>query len=82
MLDPELVRGAQDIDSNPALDEIVRRVTEKYTQVIINSAPEDTSVRENAYQMIKAVSELRAEIKSVAISNSVSAWNRGLRGKT
>ncbi|UOF77948.1 hypothetical protein [Caudoviricetes sp.] len=82
MLDKDLVRRAQDLDSNPALAEIVQRVVEKYTTIFINSAPTDVEAREDAYRMIKAVNELRAEIKAVAISNSVSAWNRGLRGKT
>jgi hypothetical protein len=82
MLDKDLVRRAQDMDSNPALDEIAQRVIEKYTHVFINSAPTEVEAREDAYRMIKAVNELRAEIKSVAISNSVTAWNRGLRGKT
>ena len=82
MLDQDLVRGAQDLNTNPALEEIVQRVIEKYTQIIVNSAPADAAVREDAYRMVRAVNELRNEIKSVAISNSVSAWNRGLRGKT
>lgn len=82
MLEHDLVRGAQDLDTNPALDEIVRRLIEKYSHIFINSAPTEVEARENAYRMIKAVNELRAEIKSVAISPSVNAWNRGLRGKT
>lgn len=80
MLDEDLVRRAKDLDSNPALDEIVQRLTEHYTNIIITSAPDQVPAREDAYRMVRAINELRGEIKSVAIANTVTAWNRGLRG--
>lgn len=80
MLEHDLVREAQHLARNPALEVIFDRLTRRYADDIINSPPNDAAGRETAYRMIRAVQALRDEVKSVAMSKSIEEWNRRLRG--
>lgn len=59
----------------------VKKLEDRYTGEILNSQPIHSAEREQSYRMIQAVRALRAEIESIAVSERVNNFNKGLRSK-
>lgn len=76
MLEHDLVRAAQDIASSEAIDEVFRRLEDEYTRAWKASPPSNLDQREQSYRMVLALNALRTELKSLADSERVKAWNR------
>jgi hypothetical protein len=76
MLEHDLVRHAQELAGSDAVEEILRRLEEDFVQGWKNTAPTDQDHREHCFRMVLAIRALRTEIKTLALSDRVKAWNR------
>lgn len=77
----EFIRQVQEFASSDATEELLNRLEQKFTQDWKDSAPSETDKRVYSYMMVRAVDALRNEIKSVALGDAVSAWNRQQKSK-
>lgn len=78
MISEEQRQYANDLLKSPALQELFQSIEERYTEVWKGSSHKDSEMREDAYRMIRALSELQAEITSIAKGDKVSAYNSRL----
>lgn len=76
MLEHDLVRAAQDLAGSDAVEEVFRRLEAEYVQGWKNTAPENQNHREHCFRMVLALTALRSELKTLADSERVKAWNR------
>lgn len=76
MLEPDLVRAAQELAKSDAVQEVFRRLEDNYVQSWKNTAPDNPDLREHAFRMVLALDALRTEIKNLSDSERVKAWNR------
>ena len=76
MLEHDLVRQAQELAGSDAVEEILRRLEEDYVQGWKSTDPRDQNHREHCFRMVLAIEALRTEIKTLALSDRVKAWNR------
>ena len=74
-------REVKDFASSDAIEELLIRLENKFTQDWKDSAPSETDKRVYSYMMVRAVDALRNEIKSVALGDAVNAWNRERKTK-
>jgi len=77
----EFVRQVQELATSDAVETLLLRLEEKFTQDWKNSAPNDPDRRVYSYMMVRALDALRNEIRSVALGDAVSAWNRQQKSK-
>ena len=77
----EFIRQVQEFATSDAVEELLNRLEDQFTQNWKNSAPSETDKRTYSYMMVRAVESLRNEIKSVALGDAVSAWNRDRKSK-
>jgi hypothetical protein len=77
----EFVRQVQEFASSDAIEILLNRLEQKFTQDWKESAPSETDKRVYSYMMVRAVDALRNEIKSVALGDAVNAWNRQQKSK-
>ncbi len=77
----EFVRQVQEFATSDAVEVLLNRLEDKFTQDWKDTAPIDTTGRESAFHMVRAVDALRNEIKSVALGEAVDAWNRKQKSK-
>lgn len=77
----EFVKQVQDFAGSDAIEELLNRLENKFTQDWKDSAPLETDKRVNSYMMVRAVEALRNEIKSIALGDAVNAWNRDRKSK-
>jgi hypothetical protein len=62
-----------------AVDFLIASLIERYQEQWRTSAPENTTAREDAYRMVRALGDLKTEIRRVDRDDAVDAFNRGLR---
>ena len=74
-------REVKDFASSDAIEELLIRLENKFTQDWKDSAPSETDKRVYSYMMVRAVESLRNEIKSIALGDAVNAWNRDRKSK-
>lgn len=77
----EFVKQVQEFASSDAIEELLNRLENKFTQDWKDSAPSETDKRVYSYMMVRAVESLRNEIKSIALGDAVDAWNRDRKSK-
>lgn len=77
----EFVKQVQEFASSDAIEELLNRLEDKFTQDWKDSAPSETDKRVYSYMMVRAVESLRNEIKSIALGDAVNAWNRDRKSK-
>lgn len=76
MNESELVQAARELAESDAVEEILRRLEDYYTLAWKNTASEKPDQREQCYRMVMAVIALRDEIRNLAQSEKIKAWNR------
>lgn len=74
-------RQVQEFATSDAVEELLIRLENKFTQDWKDSAPSETDKRVYSYMMVRAVEALRNEIKSIALGDAVNAWNRDRKSK-
>lgn len=74
-------RQVQEFATSDAVEELLNRLDNKFTQDWKDSAPSETDKRVYSYMMVRAVEALRNEIKSIALGDAVNAWNRDRKSK-
>lgn len=74
-------RQVQEFASSDAVEQLLIRLEDEYTQSWKNSAPHETDKRTYSYMMVRAVEALRNEIKSIAIGDRFNSWNREQKSK-
>ena len=75
----ELAREAKDIVEAPATQEALRVLRVRHTNAWINTKPEQTAEREQAWYAFRAVLELEATLKSLTDAPKVHAFNHRAR---
>lgn len=75
----ELWRAAGALHRDDAAQEVLRRLEERYVDEWKMSAPEDGAKRDDAYRMVRAVTEFRTELAALAAEPSVLQFNRRLK---
>jgi hypothetical protein len=75
----ELWRAAGALHRDGAAQEVLKRLEERYVDEWKLSAPEDGAKRDDAYRMVRAVTEFRAELASLAAEPVVTQFNRRLK---
>lgn len=79
MLERDLIIDCQNFANSDAVAELLNRLEAKFTDEWKSAPLSDTSQRENAFYMVRAIEALRAEIKNVAQSQKIAEWNRRLK---
>lgn len=72
----EVYRAAKALKSDRAFEELVKRLTEKYTNDWRTSALDDLPTREKSFLKILVLDELRSELDALASEPDVTAYNR------
>lgn len=62
-----------------AVEWLLEGLIEKYQEQWRSSAPDNQSAREDAYRMVRALGDLKTEIRRVDRDGAVDAYNSGLR---
>jgi hypothetical protein len=75
----QLWRSAKAFAGDKLFDEILERLTQKYIQTWATSDPRDVDVRDDAYQMVRAVASLRTELTALAAEPDVVKFNSRLK---
>jgi len=77
----EFKQEVKEFANSDAVEILLNRLEDKFTQDWKDSAPSETDKRVFSYMMIRAVESLRNEIKSIALGDAVNAWNRDRKSK-
>jgi hypothetical protein len=78
----ERAQYAATLLEDAALEEALRRIRERHLVVWENSKPEEVEVRERAFAAIRAIGDLKAELRSQVAAPKVTAFNNRNLGKT
>jgi hypothetical protein len=62
-----------------AVEWLLDGLIEKYQDAWRSSAPDAQPAREDAYRMVRALGDLKTEIRRVDRDDAVDSFNRGLR---
>jgi len=74
-----LYRAAKALQNDDASSEVFRRLEQRYIEAWKTSSLDQVDVREDAYRMMRAISELRGELSALAAEPNIAAFNRRLR---
>jgi predicted ArsR family transcriptional regulator len=75
----ELWRSAKAFHGDALFNELMKRLEQRYMEQWRNSPPDQASVREDAYNMVRAVSALSAELSALAAEKKVADFNARLK---
>lgn len=78
MMTPEELQHAKDLLKSSGVAFILQSIEDRYTEVWKGSSHTDKEIREDAYRMIRALSDLRVEIASIAKGDEIKAYNSRL----
>lgn len=77
----EKARRAKELLDDPVLSEALDTIRGVHTSRWASTSPEDTQGREICWHRLKAVDDLREEIRSVARGLEVEAHNRRINNR-
>lgn len=75
----ELYREAQAFARSKVMEEVFRRLEERTIYAWRASAPDASLARDDAYRMVRAITELRNELTALAAEPTVDRFNRRLK---
>jgi hypothetical protein len=78
----EFVERVEALAADPALDFLLDMLVEKYSEEWRTTPPDRADRRDHLYHMVKATEGLRSEVRSIASSEAIEVYNRGLQNKT
>lgn len=69
----------QQFAQSDAVEWLIEGLIDKYQEQWRSSDPDAQSAREDAYRMVRALGDLKTEIRRVNRDDAVDSFNRGLR---
>jgi len=75
----DIYRAATSLARDKATDEVLRRMEQSYIEKWKMSHPDRGDERDDAYRMVRAISEFRNELTALAAEPTVTAFNRRLK---
>jgi hypothetical protein len=72
-------RSAQSFVADPHIVEIFSRLEQKYKESWASSLPEDKNTRDDAYNMVRAVTAIRDELTALAAEPTFLQFNNRLK---
>lgn len=78
MSDKEQIEYAKSLLSSSKINEVFQALEDQYTNAWKGSSFTDTAARDDAYYMIRALSQLKLELQSIAKSEDIIKFNSRL----
>lgn len=75
----QIWRSAKSFVSDPSIIEIFARLEQKYKDSWAASQPDDKNARDDAYNMVRAVTAIRDELTALAAEPTVLQFNNRLK---
>ena len=81
MNEKEQIEYAKSLLSSDGINIIFQALEDQYTSAWKGSSFTDTAVRDEAYHMMRALSSLKSELKSIAKSEQIEKFNSRLANR-